>query len=102
MSIFFSALLACTGKSTPDPQDSAIQDSAAPEPTYCELLELPEQEFNAVGELARYGSIAGDFTLQTLDGPWTLSEHWTGCDGYLFFNHHPDYEYPVGVWRTGF
>ncbi|MGB0591189.1 MAG: peptide-N-glycosidase F-related protein [Myxococcota bacterium] len=29
--------------------------------------------------------LAGPFTLDTLDGPWSFEEEWTGKDSYLFF-----------------
>jgi hypothetical protein len=35
----------------------------------------------------KFGEVAGDFTAQTLDGPWTLSENFTGCDSYVFVNY---------------
>lgn len=34
-----------------------------------------------------------DFTLPTLDGDWTLSQHWTGCDSYLFLGTAPGSKY---------
>ena len=83
-----------------------IEDSAEPavvvEPTYCELLGLPENAFNGESSGTGYGSVSGDFTLQTTEGDWNLGENWTGCDSYLFFNHHPDYDYPAQVWNSDF
>ena len=43
-----------------------------------------------------YGSVSGDF-VNTTEANGTL-RRWTGCDSYLFFNHHPDYDYPAQVW----
>lgn len=81
------------------------EDTAEPvvvEPTYCEMLGFPEQTFIEAAAGSGYGSISGDFTLVTTEGDWNLMENWTGCDSYLFFNHHPDYDYPAQVWNSGF
>ncbi|MEL6346330.1 MAG: peptide-N-glycosidase F-related protein [Myxococcota bacterium] len=59
------------------------------EPTYCELLDLSEVDFDptAPAEMHRHEP-AGDFTVPLVDGTtWTLSEQWTGCDVYLFIPH---------------
>ena len=33
----------------------------------------------------KFGDVAGDFTVQQLDGSsWTFSEKWTGCESYVF------------------
>lgn len=38
----------------------------------------------------RFGDVAGDFTATLADGTeWTLSEHWSGCESYVFFVHFP-------------
>lgn len=44
--------------------------------------------------------LAGDFTVQTLDGPWNLRENWTGEESVLFFVHFPGNEYSDGVWNS--
>jgi hypothetical protein len=46
------------------------------------------------------GDVVADFTLPTLDGDWTLSEQWTGCDSLLFINYRADWEYSVDMWST--
>ena len=96
---FIVGLLACgtTEKST-DTAGGQLEI----EPTYCETLGLPEQTFVEEASGSGYGSISGDFTLNTTEGEWTLSENWTGCDSYLFFNHHPDYDYPAQIWNSDF
>jgi hypothetical protein len=38
-----------------------------------------------------YDLPAPDFTVHTTTGPWTLSEHWNGCDNYIFVLYHPGY-----------
>ncbi|MGB0645785.1 MAG: peptide-N-glycosidase F-related protein [Bradymonadia bacterium] len=38
------------------------------------------------GSGTNFGDVAGDFTVQQLDGSdWTFSEKWTGCESYVFF-----------------
>lgn len=59
-------------------------------PDVCEELGLPRAPMqDGTGPGADFDAIAGDFTVETLDGPWTLSDHWTGCDSYVFLNYAP-------------
>jgi hypothetical protein len=44
--------------------------------------------------------LAGDFTLPTLDGDWTFSTAWTGCDSYVFVNYATGYPYADGLWTS--
>jgi hypothetical protein len=50
----------------------------------CEAAGLSYRAFDPSGSGADFDTLVGDMTLQTLDGPLTLSEHWSGCDVYLF------------------
>ena len=81
-----------------DPVTDTVDDSDG-EPTVdlvsrCDELGLPTRAMNTTGPFGLVeNSLADDFTVQTLDGPWTLSENWTGCDGYIFVNYHPDESY---------
>ncbi len=50
----------------------------------------PGVAFDAVAEGADYDAVAGDFTVETLDGDWTLSANWTGCDSYIFVFYDAD------------
>lgn len=43
--------------------------------------------------------LAGDFTLPTTEGDWTLSEMWTGCESYLFLIHQPG-DYTETLWSS--
>ncbi len=36
-----------------------------------------------------FGDLAGDFTVTTTDGSFSLSERWTGCDSYTFVGYVP-------------
>ncbi|HMV66252.1 MAG TPA: peptide-N-glycosidase F-related protein [Myxococcota bacterium] len=58
-------------------------DTAPPGP--CEQLGLPAAALDVEGpfDLGR-GSRAEPFQVPTLDGPWALEDHWTGCDVYAF------------------
>jgi len=107
MLLFAYTLL--SGCSTSTQQEKPSEDTAqeteqdtAVAVSHCESLGLSELPFSMDAEEARMGNTAADFTLQTTAGPWVFSESWTGCDSYLFFNHHPDYEYPVAVWNSSF
>jgi hypothetical protein len=94
----FVGMFACTPEKIEDTGEDVVDVG----PTYCEALALPEQVFLPDSSGSGYGSISGDFTLNTTEGAWTLSDNWTGCDSYLFFNYHPDYDYPAQVWNSDF
>jgi hypothetical protein len=42
--------------------------------------------FDASASWSDMDNLAGDLTVETTEGEWTLSDHWTGCDSYLFLN----------------
>lgn len=44
----------------------------------------PPRPFDPGGDGADHGALAGDLTVPTRDGDWTLSEAWTGCDSVVF------------------
>ena len=69
--------------------------------SYCETLGYQEKPFEDSSE-STYGNRVNDFQIQTTEGLWSLSDSWTGCDSFLFFNYHPDYEYPVDIWNSSF
>lgn len=67
-----------------DDDDVTPADGGPTSSPYCDALGLPTRAFQPGGTGTGWGDLAGDFTVETLDGPWTLSEEWTGCDSYLF------------------
>lgn len=72
---------------TPDAGSDAGVDAAPPD--ICDELGLPRVVMRS-GTGDSLGEVAGDFTVQTTTGePWTLSEHWSGCESYVFFVHFP-------------
>ncbi|MEZ4466354.1 MAG: peptide-N-glycosidase F-related protein [bacterium] len=84
--------------------DAALPDAAPPDmgpprpPDICDELALPRRPF-AEGTGVQFGDIAGDFTVQTLDGPWSFREHFTGCEAYVFLLYIPDLrQNPQGAW----
>ncbi len=38
------------------------------------------------GEGVAWGEVAGDFSVETTFGPWSLAENFSGCDSYVFIN----------------
>ena len=52
---------------------------------------LPRTPFDPTAKAGAYDAPAPDFTVNTTAGEWTLSEHWTGCDNYVFVMYHPGY-----------
>lgn len=107
------ALIACDGASDPDdagpldaaspdagPADSGLADAGPPPlPDVCEELGLAKRPFDPSGDGTTWEGVAGDFTVQTLDGPWTLSEEWSGCDSYVFINYASN-DYGNGLWAS--
>ncbi|MGB0592477.1 MAG: peptide-N-glycosidase F-related protein [Myxococcota bacterium] len=43
---------------------------------------------------------AGDFTVPTLDGDWTLSTNWDGLSSYLFVFRYAASDYNTAVWNS--
>jgi len=76
-------------------------DDTGAEPTHCELLGLTERPFQEAEHDRTLYALAADLTIPTLDGDWTLSEGWTGCDNYLFIQDLPrqDQSAPISIWE---
>ncbi len=71
--------------------DGPLPDAAPPPPSaYCEANGLPVEPWRDEAGGLLFGDTVGDFTAQTLDGPFTLSERWSGCESYVFLVHFPD------------
>lgn len=62
--------------------DSAVDTSGSP--TLCTDGVPATAWTDGGGTDVGFGALAGDFTVPTTTGDWTLSEHWTGCDSYVF------------------
>lgn len=100
-------LVGCDGATVSDDAGADASDEpadagsdagpAAADP--CEVLGLPSRPFDATATGAAFEAVAGDFTVQTLDGPWTLSEEWSGCESYVFVNHSSS-AYGDGLWAS--
>jgi len=75
-----------------DGQDDDARDAGSPEPDVCDDLGLSRRPFQAGPGGDGYAELAGDFTVETLDGPWTLSDAWSGCESYVFVNYIPTAE----------
>lgn len=67
-----------TGTSEPDPSQFCVDHG------------LPIADFDAGAGGLGWDELAGDFTVNTTFGPWTLSEQWTGCDSYIFIDDVAD------------
>lgn len=68
--------------------DAGAMDAAAdagPDADHCEALGLPRAALRA-GTGSGFDDVAGDFTVETLNGTWTLEERFSGCDSYVFLN----------------
>ena len=83
ISFFFS----CKETSTnPKDNDTSVDTGSMKELSYCEALGFQEKPFEDNSESARMGNRVNDFQIQTTEGLWSLSDSWTGCDSFLFFN----------------
>ena len=80
------------GFGSPPPHDTGLASNdtgTPPQISDCEKLGLPDVDFNPEGtSIPKRHAPAGDFTVSLVDGPdWTLSDHWTGCESYIFLPH---------------
>lgn len=102
-------LVACGGTtgpsadmgSAPDdgPEIPEVDLGPGEEPDVCEQEGLPRAAFRA-GAGTVFGEVAGDFTVRTLEGPWQLSESFSGCESYVFITYIPDLrQSPIGPWQ---
>jgi len=64
---------------------------------FCAEQGLTERAFDAAATEGALDGLAPDLTLDTLDGAWTMSETWTGCDTHIFVQYYPSYDYPVSM-----
>jgi hypothetical protein len=87
--VLFAMCWSCQDAS--DDRSETTDDSAATvAPSYCDSLGLTERAFHeGPYDGAVLKGIAEDFTLSTTDGDWTFSDHYTGCDTYLFILSEP-------------
>lgn len=70
---------------TPGPETRPLPETG----TFCGDLGLRTRPFQPESGGLEFGEVAGDFTVQTLDGPWRLADNWRGCDSYLFATYIP-------------
>lgn len=82
-----------------DSSDDADQaPSALPLPPSCQERGLEATPFQAGGG-STWDGLAGDFTVQTQRGPWTLSKQWSGCDSYVVLSYAAS-DYGEALWRS--
>ncbi len=72
----------------PDVED-ADGDGTDAAPTVCEQLGLPARPWADAPDDPSLFATAADLTFETLDGVWTLREHWTGCEVLMFVQDAP-------------
>ncbi len=68
-------------------------------PDVCGELGIATTPFDATATGTAWEEVAGDFTVQTLDGSWTLSEEWSGCESYVFVAFAAN-DYGRALWAT--
>ncbi len=93
MLVVLVSLLACSGDGKSSGDDSSADDSSTPIDTrtpaqiWCDDNGFGvSHAWDAEGPYgADRWSVAEDFTIPLMDGKsWTLSEHWMGCESFLF------------------
>ena len=81
-------LLACSAACSGPQDDPDDDDSAPPEPTYCEVRGYTETAFQDEDGGSLFGDLAEDFEVNKLDGTtFSFKERWTGCDSHIFFSY---------------
>lgn len=101
-----AALLACGDDDGDGPADGgpAVDafvpevDAFVPDPDICDTLGLAREPWRHGGG-ATMGGLAGDFTVQTTEGPWVFSEEHRGCESYVFVSYGPT-DYGDGLWAS--
>jgi hypothetical protein len=100
MSTLLALLAACTGApadtsptdDTGDSDDTARDDTGGEDA--CAARGLTARAWDSSGTDGDFDTLAPDFTVQTLDGPWTYSTAFTGCDSVVSIVYDPDADYP--------
>ncbi|MFV8756760.1 peptide-N-glycosidase F-related protein [Nannocystaceae bacterium ST9] len=72
-----------------DTSDDTTSDTGDDPSQSCVELDLPIEPLRE-GTGSEWGEVAGDFTVETTFGTWTLSENFSGCDSYVFVQHVGD------------
>lgn len=70
--------------SSGDASSSSSTGGSSVDP-FCDDVELPRAEL-LEGEGIAWGEVAGDFSVETTFGSWSLGEEFSGCDSYVFIN----------------
>ena len=78
-----------TGGTGDDTGGTGDDTGGPPDLSICEQLGLTARDFDPESsDVPKRHAPAGDFTLPLVEGSeWTLSEHWTGCESYIFLPH---------------
>ena len=108
LALFFLPLALCACNATPG--DAGGDDASVPldlgaRPdliTYpaCEGPSPMGQPFDTGAGGIDSRSLAGDFTVPTLDGDWSLKASWTGCDSYVFVNYNAGITQSKQMWKS--
>ncbi len=89
MHLLALTLLVSMGCKSDDGSAPGADSGEPPPPTHCEQLGLQAVDFqDATDDEALY-AVAADFTVETSDGAWQFSEHFTGCDSTLVIQDQP-------------
>lgn len=71
------------------PPDATPAEDAAPDAPATDARPAPAVPFAQGPYGANVRDLADDFTVPTQDGDWSLREHWTGEDSYVFLVYAP-------------
>ncbi len=108
MPLFLTLLLACpvstTGDSasTRDSDSASNTDSTGQATDICDHLGLERRELvTGLEPVQIIDAQVPAFTVATTEGDWSLEEHWTGCETYLFLQDEPDQNrgWPTQAWE---
>jgi Peptide-N-glycosidase F, C terminal len=96
------ALLGCGDTASTD--DAGVPDLSAPDLAPAGPACSAENPHGAAFDTGEPGTtsrtLAGDFTVPTLDGDFTLSTAWTGCDSFLFIPYNASSPSSKALWSS--
>ncbi len=85
-------LLACCKQDDPEPAAADTDPATTPVNVHCDELGLSWVDFDKSAAEAVFDEVIPDFSVETTEGEFILSEEWTGCDVFHMIPFNPGME----------